>query len=391
MKIVVNMAERLLKVPQSMLGNMRLTEKLLNRRGLEFIDLDPVKPSGPTCQKFIDEISDHCTTDHIAASPAEIYNLKEQLGKMYSKIYGYKLNPQKTIALTPGCGLNSILICLALVNPGDSVAVPDPGLNKYRIASLMAGATVNSYPLHEKNDYLPNLSALLEPPAKKLKLVFLNYPHNPTSAEADLYFYREIMKMLKYDNVLVILDSPFCGLSDPAIELPLKAKKALNLFIELHSFSYPYGLEGLGFAIGHAGTINTLEQINNICGFQVSSNQVQYAIAALRHHDAIRDNYISDISDKRKLLSDGLKKIGWTVRSGRSAPFIWAKVPPWATSVGFARKMFNRTGVRTRPGSDFGEYGEGYLRLSLTCSKEKIKLALENISDKRSMLRKKSK
>jgi len=389
MKVVIDKSDRLLRAPQALMGSMRITEKLLKRRGLEYIDLDSVVPELPDYQPFIEKLKQSGLHDVTVADNTEIISLKESLALMYQNIYGRKLNPVKDIAVTPGNHLTAILLCLALANSSDVVALPDPGLTLYRMAAVMAGAEPKTYPLLEKNDYLPNISALFEPPPKNLKLVFLNYPHNPTGAEAELYFYRNLVNQLRYDNILIVLDSPFCGSCEPSIELPLQLKKATHLFLELHSFGFPYGLEGMGFAIGHRGAIANLEQIIKASGYYPTRSQVKYALNALEFHDQLSECFIRTISERRNLLVNGLKEIGWNVRAGRLAPFVWAKVPPWATSVGFARKMFVRTGVWTRPGTDFGENGEGRLRISLTASNTIISRALENISEKRSMFRKK--
>jgi len=388
MKVVINKSERLLKAPQALTGSMKLTEKLLKSRGLEYIDLDPVKPEMPDYEPFLDKLKESQMQENIGADKADINRLKERLAGFYQDIYGRKLHPAKDIAITPGNRATALLLCLGLINPGEVIALPDPGLAMYRLAAVMAGAMPLTYGLLEKNDYLPNLSALFEPPAKNLRLVFLNYPHNPTGAEAELFFYRDLINKLRYENILLALDSPYCGISDPPTDLPLQLKKADNLFIELHSFGFPYGLEGLGFAIGHRGAIANLDQAIQAGGFHPSRAQVAYAQIALDYHKELSESYLKRISIRRAILADGLKEIGWKVRSGRLGPFVWAKTPTWATSVGFVRKLFIRTGVRTRPGTDFGENGEGYLRFSLTSSNQQISKALENIRDKQSMYRK---
>ncbi|MCP4583020.1 MAG: aminotransferase class I/II-fold pyridoxal phosphate-dependent enzyme [candidate division Zixibacteria bacterium] len=388
MKVVINKSERFLRAPQALMGSMRLSEKLLKRRGLEYINLDPVVPELPECEPFIEKLKQSNMSENTGAAPGEISELKEKLATVYQEIYNRKLNPAKDITITPGNRATATLLCLGLVNPGEVVAMPDPGLAMYRLAAVMAGATPQTYALLEKNDYLPNLSALFEPPPKNLNLVFLNYPHNPTGAEAELYFYRDLVNQLRYENILVVLDSPFCGPCEPQIELPLQLKKAIHLLLELHSFGFPYGLEGLGFAIGHRGAVSNLEQIIQASGFHPTKAQVIYALTAMKYHQELSGEFAGKINHRRNLLADGLKEIGWKVKSGRMAPYIWAKTPAWATSTGFTRKLFLRTGVKARPGSDFGEHGEGYLRFSLTTSNEKISMALENIRNKPSLYRK---
>lgn len=388
MKVITNKSERFLRAPQALMGSMRLTEKLIKSRGLEFIDLDPVGAELPQSEAFISRISNLDMHDNTPCELSRISELKKALAASYQVIHNRKIHPEKDVAITPGSRTTSVLLCLALVNPGQVVAMPDPGLAMYRLAAVMAGADPRPYTLVEKNDYLPNLSALLEPPPKNLNLVFLNYPHNPTGAEADTYFYRDLINRLRYENILVVVDTPFCGSAEPSMDLPLQVKKAQNLILELHSFGYPYGLDGLGFALGHRGAIAGLEQMTHAVGFKPTRAQVNYAFAALGMHGELSAEYTTRIARRRKILGDGLKEIGWQVRTGRAVPFIWAKAPAWATSAGFARKLFLRTGVRARPGTDFGENGEGYLRFSLTVPDDKISKALESIQKKPSMYRK---
>jgi LL-diaminopimelate aminotransferase len=391
MKVVIDKSERLLKVPQALTGSMRVTEKLLATRGLECLDLDSVIPEMPQSPAFIEKLKQLDMHDITIAGNSELRDLKAELAEKYNSIYSRKLHPDKDIVITPGHRVTALLLCLAFVDPADVVALPDPGLAVYRMATVMAGGTPLPFPLLEKNDYLPNINALFEPPAKRLKLVFLNYPHNPTGAEAELYFYRDLIKKLRYDNILIVLDSPFCGLSEPSIDLPLQLKKSASLFIELHSFGFPCGLEGLGFAIGHRGAVNNLEQIIKFTGFHATRNQVKYAQLALEHNDELSGNFLETISQRRHILVDGLKEIGWKIRAGRLTPFIWVKIPVWATSAGFARKLFMQTGIRARAGTDFGENGEGYIRLSLTLPKDKLAQALAKIREKPSMLRNRGK
>ena len=387
MKVVINKSERLLKTPQALMGKMRLTERLLKSRGVEYIDLDPILPELPDLPEFAEKISQISDSNHTPGDAASMFALKEAIAHLYSEIYARKINPIKDIAITPGSRLTAMLICLALVNPDESVAIPDPGLAMYRMGTVMAGGIPQAYPLLEKNDFLPNLSALFGSPAKNLRLIFLNYPQNPTGAEAELYFYRELTGHPREGKVLIVLDSPYCGQPDPPIDLPLQLNKTSRLFVELHSFGFPYGLDGLGFAIGHRGAIANIEQAVEAIGFRPGASQIKYALTALELHQELSQRFQAKISSRRKLLTDGLKEMGWQVRAGRLVPFIWAKVPPRVTSAGFARKMFLSTGVRVRPGSDFGGNGEGYLRFSLTFSEDKIARALQNIRNKPSMYR----
>jgi aspartate/methionine/tyrosine aminotransferase len=385
MKVVIDRSERLQKAPQALLGMMRLTERLLKPRGLEYIDLDSVIPEIPNYQPFLDEVTKANLNPAVPATASDIFALKEKIANLYADIYGRPVNPIKEIALTPGSRMAMLLLCVGMINPDDIVAHPDPGLPMYRLGAIMAGAKPQAYPLLERNEYLPNLESLTEKLPKNFKLLILNYPHNPTGAEADLYFYRDLVSHLRKFNTLIALDCPLVGQSEPPLELPLQLRKGADHFVELHSFGYPYGLDGLGFAIGHQGAVAVINQAADVCGFHPSLAQVKYAEIGIKYHTELATAFTKKIADRRQALGDGLKEIGWTIRTARHGPFIWAGIPSRATAVGFARKMFIRSGVRARAGSDFGEQGEGYLRLSLTTDITKLETALENIGKNASM------
>lgn len=385
MKVVVDKSERLQKSPRALLGAMRLTERLLKPRGLEYIDLDSVLPELPGYQPFLDEIREEKLIPSMPATLSEIAVFKEKLAALYTDIYGHPVNPVKEIALTPGNRMTAMLLCAGIINPNDIVAYPDPGLPMYRLGAILAGGKPQPYMLLERNEYLPNLESLADKPPKNFKLLFLNYPHNPTGAEADLYFYRDLMARLRKFNTLIALDCPFTGQSDPQIELPLQLRRGADYFIELHSCGFPFGLYGLGFAIGHQGAVAVLNQTADACGYHPLQAEIKYAEIAIKYHKELALDFAHKIAEKRKLVGDKLKEMGWIIRTARHGPFIWAAIPSRATAVGFARKIFIRSGVRVRAGSDFGEQGEGYLRLSLTVDMAKLETALENIGKNASM------
>jgi LL-diaminopimelate aminotransferase len=385
MKVVIDKSERLQKAPHALLGMMRLTERLLKPRGLEYIDLDSVIPEIPDYPPFLDEISKANLNPAASASVSETFALKEKIASMYGEIYGRPVNPLKEIALTSGSRMAVLFLCMGMINPDDIVGHPDPGLPMYRLGTIMAGGKPQAYSLLERNEYLPNLESLNEKSPKNFKLVFLNYPHNPTGAEADHYFYRDLMGRLRKFNTLIALDCPYTGQSDPPFELPLQLRKGVGHFIELHSFGFPYGLDGLGFAIGHQGAVAVLNHAAEACGYHPLQAQIKYAEIALKYHSELASAYTKRIAERRRIVGDKLKEMGWTIRTARHGPFIWAGIPSRATAVGFARKMFIRSGVRARAGSDFGEQGEGYLRLSLTVEMAKLETALENIGKNASM------
>ena len=391
MKVMIDKSDRLQRAPRALLGTMRLAERLLKPRGLEYIDLDSILPEMPDYAPFLEQLKSPEFSSPTRAAESEIDSLKETLAEFYGKIYGQPVNPHSETALTPGHRSPVMMLCLGIVNPDDAVGFADPGLAIYRLGAVMAGANPFIYALHEKNDFLPNLDSIFDSPPKKLRLLFLNYPNNPTGAEADLYFYQELAARLRKKNILAVLDCPYTGVIEPGIDLPLQLRHGAKYFLELHSFAFPYGLDGFGFAIGHKGAIAALEQMSEAVGFHPTRAQVHYARLAMQNHDRLAESYFNRIAERRRLLSDGLKDIGWAIRNARHGPFIWAKIPSRATSVGFARTLFIRTGVRARAGSDFGEQGEGHLRISLTADMQTLIKALEIIRKHPTLYRRRGK
>jgi len=381
MKTLIDKADRFQRAPRPNLGPMRIAKKLLEKRGIDCIYLDSVTAD----PSIMNDMFPNLVESFGETTPPEaVAELREAIARRFSLYYNRPLHPEKEIALIPAGKMTMTLLFLALVNPGDIVAVPDPGLAVYRLAGVTAGAEIKTYPLLEKNDYLPN-PAFFESNSRRLKLVIVNYPHNPTGVEADLYFYHELLDVLKRNNALIVADCPYCGISEPPTVLPLQIPRSMKRIIELHSFGFPYGIPDFGFAIGHKDAIANLAQIVHLFGLRPTSLQLKSAHLALQNHAEIESAYLSRIDGRRKAMIDCLRELGLGVRQTRHGPFVWAKIPPRATSTGFARKIFVRTGVRVRPGSDFGEHGEGYIRISLTVSDDLFGKAVKALTNSSGM------
>jgi len=247
-------------------------------------------------------------------------------------------------------------------------------------AICLAGANPRRYTLLESNDYIANISSLLSQPLKRTKLLFVNYPHNPTGATVDQYFYRDLFKSMKTSNMLVVADCSHIHPGDPDACGPLQVKKARNKALELHFFSPTFGIRGLGFAAGHRDVIAILKSLLDSIGFAPDHGSVSLAMSCLENAEEIFAARMEVLQSRREILADGLRKLDWRVRSGRLLPFVWARPPVRSTSLAFARRLFVKAGVRVAPGSDFGEGGEGWLRLALCRDTETIREAVGRLS-----------
>lgn len=381
MKIIIDKAERLWRVSQPALGPMSFARKRLAARGVELIDLASLVPEFPDVESVIGSIDRAEIIE--SGRPAEqelISRLKAKIAEKHMLLHSAITNSEKEIVLTPGIRMTAAFLALSLLNPGDVAAYPDPGMQYFRSAICLADGTPIGYQLNERNDYVANITSLTQPPPGKLKILYLNYPHNPTGAAVDNYFYRDLLRSIKFENILIVLDCAYIHPGDPDAASILQVKGSRKKALELHSFSATFGLNGLGFAVGHRDVISILEGLLDAVGFSPDMHMVTTALKCLDHAGELFAARTESLGCRREILSSGLKKLGWRLRDGKSVPFVWVKPPARSSSLAFARRLFSKAGVRVVPGSDFGESGEGWLRITLHPDENILREAIDRIS-----------
>jgi LL-diaminopimelate aminotransferase len=379
-KVIIEKAERLQKLPPTPFLETKRVKQGLVRRGVEVIDLGELTPDATLRDSLITSFD---RTEIFAPSDSKMWQeLKTEIGKWLEQRYNLKVRPQKEIF--PFFGEKKVIyhLILSLINPGDLVAVPDPGEPICKIASILAGAQVDTYPLLERNDYLPNLSALTSSRrgTKFPKILFLNYPHDPTSAVADSGFFREVVEWSARKNVLVINDASanaICYDDHTPISL-LQSKGARKLAIERFSFFALTGIE-FGFLVGDVGIISQLESVKEVLGEKTSRASLLQALELLKNYFQISQRNDLEFASRKAALLNGLFKLGWKTKTPKAGPFMWSKVPGKYSSVGFVRMLLRKTGVLVSPGWGFGEYGEGYVRIALNYPVDQIQKALERL------------
>lgn len=381
MKVIIDKAERLWKMPQPSLGPMKFTQRRLAARNVEPINLESYFPEWPDI-KSLNGARTQLASEirFIAAGDTLISELKSKILSGHSALKTVGLDPDEEIAIVPGIRMAGSFAALSLLNAGETASYPDPGPQYFRSAICLADGNPRRYLLSESNEYIFNPAALTGTSLKKTRMIFINYPHNPTGATVDYYFYSELLKHFQYSNILIVADCAHVHPGDPDIAIPLQVKQAHRKALELHSFSTTLGIPGLGFIAGHAAVIKVIKGLLATVGYAPDANRVRLAITGLDHADEVYAWRMQQLHNRRELLMDGLRKLGWSVRGGKLMPFLWARVPDHSTSVAFARRLFAKAGVRVAPGSDFGENGERWLRLSLCCDEKTAGEALERLS-----------
>jgi len=383
-KLIIEKAERLQKLPPSPFLEAERIKKTLRKRGVEIIDLGELCPD-PSLRDTVLSSFSLKTEEIFAPMNLQIWeDLKKQIADWLEQKYQVRVNPKNEIF--PFAGKKKVIydLFLSFLNPGEVVAIPDPSDHIYKGGSIFAGGEVVSLPLHERNDYLPNLDTLpsSEHAPHFPKILFLNYPHNPTTAVADLEFFKESVRWASKRNVLLVNDASYNEICYDGY-LPtclLQVKGAKKIGAELFFF-YPLTGIGFGFLAGNKQIISQVEATEKIFAYQLSYIMLQLSLSILKNYSIIVQQNNLEFAKRKEILIEGLSNLGWKVKKPKAGPFVWVKVPPRYSSVGFARMLLRKAGVLVSPGFGFGEYGEGYIRIALNQKTEELKKALERIKE----------
>jgi LL-diaminopimelate aminotransferase len=382
-KIVIERAERLHQIPADMFLGLGIKAHRAAKRGVEVIDLSMVNPHEPPSQVLLDELCQAARAEgyHRYLLGSGLAEFRRQVAQWYESKFDVVLNPDLEVLPLQGVWEGLWGLPLAFVNPGEVVLLPDPCHPLYRAGAILAGAQVESVPALERNDFLPNLQQIPEGVAHRAKLLFLNYPNNPTTAVADLSFFQEVVEFARTYNVAIVHDATYSQVACQDFQGSnfLQARSAKAVGVELHSLSMSQNLGGwrIGFALGNRHLIAGLAAVRG-CGYAGPAPALQRAVGrTLLMSPVQQDRY----AGRRDMAVHALRDLGWKLHRSRFTPFLWIRVPGRYTSLGFSRRLFRRTGVLVTPGSGFGERGEGFVRISLTVPEEHLQLAIERIRE----------
>src|SRR5690606_419591 len=262
-------------------------------------------------------------------------------------------------------------------DPGDVVLVPNPGYPVYRVHTLLSGGEPYDLPLLRERGFLPDLDAVPADVARRAKLMFLNYPNNPTGAVADLDFFRQAVEFARRYDILICHDAAYTEVTFDGYVAPsiLQVPGAREVAVEFHSLSKPFNMTGwrIGFAVGSAEALRALGRIKtNTDSGQFTAIQRAAAAALLETPEEWRRGMLETYRRRRDLMVDALRQAGLEVEAPRGSLYIWAPVPPGYTSSAFAEAVLEKTGVVIPPGTGYGSYGEGYFRISLTAPDDRL-------------------
>ncbi len=375
---MVQFADRLAKIPPYPFGEIARMKTKAIAEGRDLIAFGIGDPDQPTPRPIIDKLYEAAQDPETHRYDETDYGWPEfieSVARWYGRRFGVDLDTSKgEVIQVIGSKEGLAHLAWAFIDQGDVSLVPDPGYPVYKVNTLMAGGEPYAMPLLAENDFLPDLSAIPTDIARKAKLMYLNYPNNPIGACATPEFFADVVAFAREHDIAVCHDAAYTEVSYDGYRAPsfLATPGAKDVGIEIHSLSKSYNMTGwrIGAAVGNADILAGLNKMkSNVDSKQFPAVAVAAAYA-LENIDSIPET-LALYTKRRDILIDGLNSLGWSLPKTKATLYVWVPVPSGYTSVEFTKMLIEKAGILVVPGPSYGEYGEGYVRFSLTIPGDK--------------------
>ncbi len=375
-------ATRLARIGAYLFADLDRKQEELQARGVDVINLGVGDPDLPTPDHIIEALARAARDPRAHRYPpyAGIRTFRDAVAEWYRYRFGVRLDPQTEILALIGSKEGLAHLPWALLNPGEATLVPDPGYPVYRSATILAEGEPISVPLREDRGFLPDLAAIAPEQARRARLLFLNYPNNPTAGTAELDFFQDAVRFARDYNLVVAHDNSYSEIAYEGYRPPsfLQADGAKDVGVEFHSLSKTFCMTGwrIGFAVGNAEVIGALGRIKTNIDSGVFRAVQEAGIAALMGPEEPLRKRLEVYRRRRDRVVDTLQGLGWLVPRPRATFYIWMEAPAGQTGTEFAAEVLERAGVVITPGAGYGRQGERYVRLSLTTPDDRLDEAL---------------
>ncbi len=381
----IEKAKRIEQIPPYLFAEIDRKKEEMKKKGIDLIDLGIGDPDLATPEPVVERMK-RATEDpknHHYPSYEGMIEFRTAAAQWFERRFGVRFDPKTEVLTLIGSKEGIAHIPLAFVNPGDYVLVPSPGYPVYRVATLFAGGTPYLMPLLKENGFLPKLSDIPKEVAERAKLLFINYPNNPTSAVAEKPFFEEVIAFARRYGIIVCHDAAYS-------ELAFDGYRPLSLFevdgakevgIEFHSLSKTFNMTGwrIGFAVGNPEIVGGLGRVKTNIDSGLFQAIQEAGIEALNRYDTPIPHLIRIYEGRRNMMVKGLREIGLEVDQPKATFYLWIKVPQGYTSAQFATLLIEKAGIVATPGNGFGDAGEGYIRMALTVDESRLKEAIERL------------
>ena len=381
----IERANRLKHLPPYLFAEIDRIKKKAISDGRDIIDLGVGDPDKPTPMHIIEKLYEAAQNpeNHRYAMDMGLLRLREAIANWYKRRFNVVLDPATEVLPLLGSKEGIAHVPLAFVDHGDEVLVPDPCYPPYKSGTILAGGVPYLMPLLAENEFLPDFDAIDYQVAKRSKIMFLNYPNNPTAATATKEFFVKAIEYANENDIIICHDAAYSEMAydgyRPVSFLEVEGSKEVG--IEFHSLSKTYNMTGwrIGFACGNADVISALRAVKSNIDSGIFQ-AVQFAgIIALETDQSHIDELNMMYQKRRDVLVDGLNALGWKVDKPKATFYVWIPVPPGYTSNELTKSLLQKANIVTTPGIGFGPNGEGFIRMALTVPEVRLKEAVDRI------------
>ncbi len=383
----MQLSERLKKLPKYLFAEIDEMKKKKMMEGVDVIDFGVGDPDMPTPKHIVDAMKKAVEKpeNHRYPTYEGLLEFREAVAEFYMRRKGVKLDPEREVIALIGSKEGIAHLPLAFVNDGDYTIVPDPAYPVYFASTILADGIPYRVPLRKENDFLPNFEEIPSEIAKKARIMFLNYPNNPTSAVAEKEFIKEAIDFCMDNGIILAHDFAYGEITFDGYRAKsfLEVENAFEVCVEFNSLSKTFNMTGwrIGFAVGNSEILKGLLKVKTNVDSGVFQAVQEAGITALRSEDKVIEDICSVYRERRDLLVEGLKEIGLEVEKPKATFYVWCQVPDGYTSVEFTKKLLNDAGILVTPGVGFGEHGEGFVRFALTRDVETIAKAVDRLKN----------
>ncbi|MFJ8457536.1 pyridoxal phosphate-dependent aminotransferase [Lysinibacillus xylanilyticus] len=353
--------------------------------GRDVINLGQGNPDQPTPPHIIQALQEAADNpqNHKYSPFRGIAELRQAAADFYKREYNVDIDPETEVAILGGTKIGLVELPLAVLNPGDTMLLPDPGYPDYLSGVVLGDVNFEVMPLFAENSFLPDYHALSNEVKEKAKLLYLNYPNNPTGGTATLEFFEETVRFAKEHNIIVSHDFAYGAIGfdgNKPISF-LQADGAKDVGIEMYTLSKTYNMAGwrIGFAVGNPDLVAAINLIQDHLFCSQFPAVQQAAAVALTASQSCADKLRATYERRRNVLIEEAQRIGWQVTAPKGSFFAWLPVPLGFTSEEFADLLLDKADIAVAAGNGFGQYGEGYVRVGLLVSEDRLREAIDRI------------
>lgn len=383
----MEVATRIRKLPPYLFAQIEQKIAEEKKKGREILDLGIGDPDLPTPSFIVDKLCEEARKpqNHRYPSYRGLYEFRKAVAEWYLRRFGVKLDPEREVVSLIGSKEGIAHFAWCVVDPGSIVLASDPGYPVYKIGSMLAGGIPLELPLLPENDFLPDFGRFPQEVLEKTRLVFINYPNNPTSQVASLDFFKEVVELARRYNFIIAHDLAYSEIAFDGYRAPsiLEVEGAREVAIEFHSLSKTFNMTGwrIGFAVGNEQLIEALGRIKTNVDSGIF-NAIQWAgVEALSRTEEVLEWLLPIYRKRRDLVVKTLARVGIEIKPPRATFYVWIPVPSGFDSLGFANFLLDRAGVVVTPGIGFGRHGEGFVRISLTTPDTILEKAMNRVEE----------